>query len=80
MELCDVSNATFNLLPFKSLEKLFSCKNEQHCPGTCNPSCSEGRDQEDLSSKPAPANSLQDPISKIFNTKKDWWSGSSGRA
>jgi hypothetical protein len=30
----------------------------------CNPSYSGGRDQEDQSSKPARANSLQDPISK----------------
>jgi hypothetical protein len=33
----------------------------------CNPSYSGGRDQED--SKPAQANSLQDPISKEPNTK-----------
>jgi hypothetical protein len=26
------------------------------------------------------ANSSKDPISKILSTKKDWWSGSSGRA
>jgi hypothetical protein len=31
---------------------------------TCNPCCSEGREQEDCSLKPAGANSLQDPISK----------------
>jgi hypothetical protein len=45
---------------------------------TCNPSYSGGRDQEDHSSKPAPANSVQDPISKKEkkNTqKKGWWSG-----
>jgi hypothetical protein len=30
----------------------------------CNPGYSGGRDQEDLSSKPARANSLQDPILK----------------
>jgi hypothetical protein len=36
---------------------------------TCNPSFSGGRDQEDLGSKPAGANSSQDPISKIPNTK-----------
>jgi hypothetical protein len=36
----------------------------------CNPSYSGGRDQEDLGSKPAWANSLQDPISKIPITKK----------
>jgi hypothetical protein len=31
---------------------------------TCNPRYSGGRDQEDRGSKPAGANSLQDPISK----------------
>jgi hypothetical protein len=29
--------------------------------------------------KPAQANNLQDPISKILNTKQGWWGGSSGR-
>jgi hypothetical protein len=33
----------------------------------CNPSYSGGRDQEDRGSRPAQANSLQDPISKIPN-------------
>jgi hypothetical protein len=28
--------------------------------------------------KPAQANSFQDPILKIPNTKQDWWSGSNG--
>jgi hypothetical protein len=37
---------------------------------TCNPSYSGGRDQEDYSSKPAWANSLRDPISKIPITKR----------
>jgi hypothetical protein len=36
----------------------------------CNPSYSGGRDQEDHSSKPARANSLQDPISKKPITKR----------
>jgi hypothetical protein len=36
---------------------------------TCNPSYSEGRDQEDQVSKPARANSFRDPISKIPITK-----------
>jgi hypothetical protein len=36
----------------------------------CNPLNSGGRDQEDCSSKPAQANSLQDPISKTPITKK----------
>jgi hypothetical protein len=35
-----------------------------------NLSYSGGGDQEDRGSKPAQANSLQDPISKIPNTKK----------
>jgi hypothetical protein len=35
-----------------------------------NPSYSEGRDQEDCSSKPAQGNSSEDPISKIPNTKR----------
>jgi hypothetical protein len=49
---------------------------------TCNPSYLGGRDQEDHSSipdhssKPAQANSSQDPISKILFTEKGWWSGS----
>jgi hypothetical protein len=45
----------------------------------CNPSYSGSRDQEDHSSKPAQANSSKDPISKIPNTKKGWWSGLSGK-
>jgi hypothetical protein len=36
----------------------------------CNPSYSGGRDQEDCGSKPARANSLGDPISKIPSTKR----------
>jgi hypothetical protein len=44
-----------------------------------NPSYSGGRDQEDHSLRPAQANSLKDPVSKILNTKTGWWSGSSGR-
>jgi hypothetical protein len=37
---------------------------------TYNPSHSGGKDQEDLGSKPAYANSPQDPISKKLFTKK----------
>jgi hypothetical protein len=37
---------------------------------TCNPSYSGGRDQEDHGSKPAQANSSQDPVLKIPNTKR----------
>jgi hypothetical protein len=36
---------------------------------SCNPPYSGGRDQEDQGLKPARANSFQDPISKIPNTK-----------
>jgi hypothetical protein len=39
-----------------------------------------GRDQEDHGSKPAPANSSRDPISKKPITKKGWWSGSRCRS
>jgi hypothetical protein len=42
----------------------------------CNPSYLGGRDQEDLSSKPAWANSSQDPISKENHHKKELVSGS----
>jgi hypothetical protein len=35
----------------------------------CNPSYSGGRDQEDLGSEPAQANSSQDPISKNLHKK-----------
>jgi hypothetical protein len=41
-----------------------------------NTNYSGGRYQEDHSSKPAQANSLQDLISKIPITKNGWWSGS----
>jgi hypothetical protein len=36
---------------------------------TCNPSLSGGRDQEDHGSKPAQANSAEDPVLKTPNTK-----------
>jgi hypothetical protein len=39
---------------------------------TCNPSYSEGKDQEDHSSKPARENCLQDPILEKPITKKRW--------
>jgi hypothetical protein len=46
----------------------------------CNPSYLGGRDQEDHSSKPVWANSLQNSISKkkkkSHTQKKGWWSGS----
>jgi hypothetical protein len=44
---------------------------------TYNLSYSGGRYQEDHSSKPAWANNPWDPILKIPNTKKSWWSGAS---
>jgi hypothetical protein len=43
---------------------------------TCNPGFSGGRDQEDHGSKPAWANSSQDPNLKKPITKKWWWSDS----
>jgi hypothetical protein len=45
----------------------------------CNLTYAGRRDQENLSLKPAWANSLRDPISKKkkkFIAKKGWWSGS----
>jgi hypothetical protein len=45
---------------------------------TCNPCYLGGKDQEDRSSRPAQAKSLQDPTSKMLNTKKSWQSGSGG--
>jgi hypothetical protein len=42
----------------------------------CNPSYSGGRNQEDRVSKPAGANSSQDPILKKPIRQKGWWSGS----
>jgi hypothetical protein len=38
----------------------------------CNPGYSGGREQEDHGSKPAQANSSEDPISKIPVTKVEW--------
>jgi hypothetical protein len=50
----------------------------QFLPGTSGsrlyPSYSGGRDKEDRSSKPAPANSLRVPILKKTHHKKSWWS------
>jgi hypothetical protein len=36
----------------------------------CNPSYTEGRDQEDRGSKPAPATSVWDPVSKKKKSQK----------
>jgi hypothetical protein len=44
----------------------------------CNPGYSEGRDQEDLGSKPAQANSAQDPTRKPQH-KKGLANGSNGK-
>jgi hypothetical protein len=41
-----------------------------------NPSYSGGRDQQNHCSKPAQANSSQDPISKEPIVRKGWWSSS----
>jgi hypothetical protein len=38
----------------------------------CNPSYSGGSDQEDHGSRPAQANSMQDPVLKIPITKQGW--------
>jgi hypothetical protein len=57
-------------IKFKSMQK--SWTSVAHA---CNPSYSGGRDQEVHSSKPAKANSLQNPISKKTFIKKGWWSG-----
>jgi hypothetical protein len=67
-----------NTLQFES----FASKNKAEADAgdtSCNPSYSGGRDKEDGGSKPAQANSPEDPILKISNTKKGWQSGSSGR-
>jgi hypothetical protein len=42
----------------------------------CNPSYSEGKDQEDRSLKPASTNSSWDTVSRKLTTKKGWESGS----
>jgi hypothetical protein len=42
----------------------------------CNPRNSEGRDQENLDSRPAQGNSWRDPISKKPIMKEGQWSGS----
>jgi hypothetical protein len=47
---------------------------------TYNPSYSGGRNQEDHGLRTAWAKSSRDPILKIPNNRKDWQSGSSGRA
>jgi hypothetical protein len=46
---------------------------------TYNPSYSGGRIEAVYSSKAVQANSSQDPILKMPNTKQGWQSGSSGR-
>jgi hypothetical protein len=41
-------------------------------PHACNPSYLGGKDQEDCGSKPAKANSSQNPILKIPDREKGW--------
>jgi hypothetical protein len=67
---------TFNVIINKVLQKaiLYSQVLVAHA---CNPNYPGGRDQEDHHSRSALANSSKDPISKISNTKQNWWSGSS---
>jgi hypothetical protein len=48
----------------KTIRKKFLLKELGAVTHTCNPGYSGGRDQEDCSSKPAQANTSQDPISK----------------
>jgi hypothetical protein len=45
-----------------------------------NPSYWGGRDQVDHNLRPAQANSSWDPVPKIPNTKKNWWTGLNSRA
>jgi hypothetical protein len=47
-----------------------TCKHKEPEFNACNPSNSKGKHQEDQGSKPARANSSQDPIPKVPNTKK----------
>jgi hypothetical protein len=58
----------------------FPCLRVMYCQvpvaHLCNPGYSGDRDQKGLSSKPAWANSSQDPIEKKKFTKKGWWSDS----
>jgi hypothetical protein len=61
--------ALHNQVFFFPKGKIFKCSRVL-VAHACNPSCSEGRNQEDQSSEPAQANSSRDPISKIPNTKK----------
>jgi hypothetical protein len=60
----------------KKLKIKTKCMGQALVAHTCNPSYSEGRDQEDHSVKPAQGNSSRDPILKKPFTKKGWWSGS----
>jgi hypothetical protein len=59
---CDPQELTFKLKKGKISQVLMG--------HTCNSSYSGGRDQEDHGSKPAGANSAQDPISKKKNHHK----------
>jgi hypothetical protein len=65
------------LFDFKKYPIISGCVLVAHA---CNPSYLGGRDQEDGGLRPAWSNSSQDTILKTPNTKKNWQSGSSGRA
>jgi hypothetical protein len=54
----------------KSKTSIQNAKGWEPVAHVYNPSYSGGKDQEDHDLKPAQGNSLQDPISKILNTKK----------
>jgi hypothetical protein len=60
----------------RSWSKFKALWNQYECRGPLvhayNPSYSRGRDQEDHGSKSALANSLRNPMWKIFHTKKGW--------
>jgi hypothetical protein len=62
-------------------ETILNCKHLSQVlvAHACNSTYSEGRDQEDHSSRSVWANSSLDPMLKIPNKKMGWLSGSKGR-
>jgi hypothetical protein len=80
-ERFQINNLTMHLELLEKHEKAKPKKSRQPVLAAhiCNSSYSGGRDQKDSSLRSVQANNLQDPISKIPNTKKGWWSGSSGK-
>jgi hypothetical protein len=69
--LCKYKALSSNFSPTKEKKRKRKKKVSQvPVAHTCNPSYSGGRDQEDGSSKPAQADSSQDPISKNASQKK----------